>query len=93
MIDLPEEIFSHNYDRTVNLIEYARRYHMENDDRMNDFLDDKSNVLQFLSTNRISTQSSKDCVFVKYARHDRKSFLNYERNQFCLLDIEKTKRS
>ena len=93
MIDLPEEIFYDDYDRTVNLIEYARQYHLDNQHLTDDFLDDKSNVLQFLSTYRIRSSSSpKDSLFVKYARRDRKSFLNYERNQFCLLDTEKVKR-
>ncbi len=92
MIDLPNDIFYDDYDKNIDLVEYSRQYHLTHQDQTEDFFEDKSNVLQFLSTDRIRLPLLNDNLFVKFARRDRKYFINYERNRFCLLDAEKKKR-
>ncbi len=92
MIDLPDDIFYHNYDKNIDLAEFSRQYHLTHQEQTNDFLDDKSNVLQFLTTDRIRSPLSNENLFVKYARRNRNYFIDYERTRFCLLDTEKKKR-
>ncbi len=92
MIDLPDDIFYHDYDKHIDLVEFSRQYHLTHQDQTTDFVDDKSNVLQFLTTDRIRSTLLNENLFVKFARRDRKYFIDYERNRFCLLDAEKKKR-
>lgn len=92
LIDLPEEMFYRDYNRQVNWIEYTRQYHLDHQDPMTEFIDDKSNVLSFLSTHRMQSSSTNESLFVKYARRNRMTLNNYERDQFCLLDGEKRKK-
>jgi hypothetical protein len=92
LIDLPDDIFYHDYDKHIDLVEFSRQYHLTHQDQTTDFVDDKSNVLQFLTTDRIRSTLLNENLFVKFARRDRKYFIDYERNRFCLLDAEKKKR-
>ena len=92
MIDLPDDIFYHHYDRYIDLVEFARQYHLTRQEQTIEFPDDKSNIFQFLTTDRLRSPLLNENLFVKFARRDRKDFLDYERNRFCLLDAEKKKR-
>ncbi|CAF0829830.1 unnamed protein product [Adineta ricciae] len=90
LIDIPDEVFSYNYDKKVNLKDFARQYHL---DHLNtNTIDEKSNMLQFLATDMPTTCSSIINVFVKFARRPRLYFTDYERSRFCLLDAEKRRR-
>jgi hypothetical protein len=55
-------------------------------------IENKSNVLQFLTTNTIRSPSLNTNLFVKFSQRNRIHFMNYERNRFCLLDADKKKR-
>lgn len=86
MIDLPDDIFYHDYDKKINLVEFSRRY------QTTDVIEEKSNMLQFLTTNMIRSPSSNKNLFIKFTQRNRIQFINYERNRFCLLDADKKKR-
>jgi hypothetical protein len=92
LIDIPDDIFYHNYDKNINLVEFSRQYHQDHQDQTKDLIEDKSNVLQFLTTNTIRSPSVNNNLFVKFAQHNRTEFIHYERNRFCLLDADKKKR-
>ncbi|CAF3672455.1 unnamed protein product [Rotaria sordida] len=92
LIDIPNDIFYHGYDKNVNLIEFSRQYHLNHQDETTNFNEDKSNVLQFLTTNVIMSPSSNNNLFIKFTQRNRTYFIDYERNRFCLLDGDKKKR-
>jgi hypothetical protein len=92
LIDIPDDIFYHDYDKNINLVEFSRQYHRDHQDQTQDLIEDKPNMLQFLTTNSIKSSSSNNNFFVKYSQRNRTYFINYERNRFCLLDSDKKKR-
>lgn len=80
MIDLPDEILD---EKHVDLSTFTRDYRFEQT------TNDKPDILRFFSD---KTCELKLNFFVKYCRFNRQIFLNYEQNQFCLLDIEKKRK-
>jgi len=92
LIDIPDDIFYHDYDKNINLVEFSRQYYLNDQDQIVDLIENKTNVLQFLTTNMIRSSSSNKNLFVKFAQRNRIHFMNYERNRFCLLDADKKKR-
>ncbi|CAF0932138.1 unnamed protein product [Adineta steineri] len=92
LIDLPDDIFYHEYDKNINLVEFARQYHLEHQNHETDLIEEKSNMLQFLATNLPTSIPLINNIFVKFARRHRIYFNDYERNRFCLLDGDKKKR-
>ncbi|UJR35888.1 hypothetical protein I4U23_028631 [Adineta vaga] len=90
LTDFPDDVFYHDYDKNINLVDFARQYHL--DHQTTDSNDDISNMLQFLATNPPTTSSPIINLFTKFVRRPRVYFMNYERSQFCLLDAEKKKR-
>ncbi|CAF2480039.1 unnamed protein product [Rotaria sp. Silwood2] len=92
LIDIPDDIFYHGYNKNVNLLEFSRQYYVNHQHQTTNFTENKSNVLQFLTTNIVTSSSSNNNLFIKFARRNRTHFINYERNLFCLLDGDKKKR-
>lgn len=90
MIDIPDDIFYHGYDRNVNLVEFSRRYLVEHQEQPNDLNEDKYNVLKFfLTTTATMPSSTNHNLFIKFAQRNRTYFVDYERNRFCLLDSDR----
>ncbi|CAF1537395.1 unnamed protein product [Rotaria magnacalcarata] len=92
LIDIPHDIFYHDYDRKVNLSDFSARYHLEHQDQTKNNHNDTANVLQFLTADVTKTSPSNNNLFINFAKWHRIHFINYERNRFCLLDSDKKKR-
>jgi hypothetical protein len=92
LIDIPDDIFYHGYDKSINLVEYSRQYQLDHKHQTADLIEEKPNVLQFLGANSIVSTPTNYNLFVKYAQRHRIAFIDYERSLFCLLDTDKKKR-
>ena len=74
-------------------MEFSRQYHLDHQDQTMEIIQDKPNALQFLTKNMLTSPSPHiNNLFVKFARRNRIYLTDYERNYFCLLDVDKKKR-
>lgn len=95
LIDIPEDIFYYDYDTSVNLTDFSRRYRLEQQEQTpKKTCDEESkNILQFLTTNvPVTSSSTHNNLFIKFARWNRTHFIDYERTRYCLIDGEKSKQ-
>jgi hypothetical protein len=93
LIDIPDDIFYYGFDKNINLVEFSRQYHLEQHDQPTNSTENNSNVLQFVTTNMTTAAASTNKnLFIKFAQRKRTHFIDYERNLFCLIDIDRKKR-